>query len=125
MYFVNIDERLPHKYPVRFIKEVKEENETDAESLIEFMEMPTLAGVVEAAAQNVVFIKSMYRQYDGGVLTGMKDVILLEELQAGEYHVKSAIAARIEHFCTIKFELLSKSKIVAQGQMNIVMKERK
>jgi len=125
MYFVNIDERLPHKYPIRFIKEVKEGNETHAESLIEFQEVPTLAGVVEAAAQNVVFIKSLYRKYDGGVLTGMKDVNLLEELQAGEYHVKSSIAARIEQFCTIEFELLFQSRVVAEGQMNIVMKERK
>lgn len=125
MLVINIDKRLPHKYPVRFIKEVKKEGENHAISLLEFKETPTLPAVVEAAAQNVVFIASMYREYDGGVLTGMKNVVLVESLEAGEYTVHSAINARIEHFCTIKFELLSKSKIVVQGEMSIVMKERK
>lgn len=125
MQAIDIDKRLPHKYPVRFIKEVLEEGESHAVSLLEFKEKPTLPAVVEAAAQNVVFIASMYREYDGGVLTGMKNVELLEELHAGEYTVHSAIGARIEHFCTIKFELLEQTKIVAQGEMNIVMQRRK
>ena len=122
---MNIIERLlPHKYPVRFIKEVQVEGENHAESLVEFKEIPTLPAVVEAAAQNVIFIRSLYREFDGGVLTGMKKIELLESLEAGVYQAKSTIGARIDHFCTVKFELLDEDVIVVKGEMNIVMKER-
>lgn len=119
-----IDKRLPHKYPVRFIKEVIEEGENHAVSLVAFKETPTLAAIVEAAAQNVVFIQSMYREFDGGVLTVMKNIVLMKVLSLGDYRVESRVAARLDQFCTIKFELLDEECIVVQGEMSIVMKER-
>jgi hypothetical protein len=120
-----LTKKLPHKYPVRFIKEVQVECEEYAESLVAFKEVPTLPAVVEAAAQNIIFIHSMYRDFEGGVLTGMKNVELFKSLEVGEYNVKSTIVARLDNFCTLKFELLDKNIIVANGEMNIVMKERK
>jgi len=120
----DIDTLLPHKYPVRFIKEVCVEGEDHAESLVEFKEHPTLPAVVEAAAQNVIFIRSLYREFDGGVLTGMKNIELLQSLNTGVYKTKSTIAARLDHFCTVKFELLDEDVICVKGEMNIVMKER-
>jgi len=120
----SIDTLLPHKYPVRFIKEVLVADRDYAESLVEFKEEPTLPAVVEAAAQNVVFIRSLYKEFDGGVLAGMKNVELLQSLNSGVYKTKSIIVARLSHFCTVKFELLDENMICVKGEMNIVMKER-
>ncbi|MCK4441742.1 MAG: hypothetical protein KAU90_07025, partial [Sulfurovaceae bacterium] len=68
-----IDMKLPHKAPVRFIKDVIVEGENHAISIVEFDEVPTLSAVVEASAQNVIFILSLFEIYHIGVLTGMKN----------------------------------------------------
>lgn len=119
-----MDEKLPHKYPVRFIKEVQIDGEDHAVSLVEFKEKPTLAAMVEAAAQNVVFIRSLYKDFDGGVLTGMKNIEFFEDVELGIYHVESAIMTRLDHFCMIKFTLSTNEGICAKGEISIVMKER-
>jgi hypothetical protein len=117
--------RLPHKDPVRFITEVKIAAEDDAASLVEFKEKPTLAAIVEAAAQNVIFIASLYRIYDGGVLTGMKNIELLRELDAGVYRVESAVTARVDNYAIFRFNLSTEEGIFVEGEMNIVMEERR
>jgi len=119
-----IDKKLPHKVPVRFIKEVEIEGDDDATSLVEFLEKPTLSAVVEAAAQNVIFILSLYKDYDGGVLTGMKNIELLGELKEGIYRVESKISTQLESFCIIAFRLSRGEDSVVTGEISIVMKER-
>jgi len=84
---------LPHLAPVRFVTEVLEANEKDSTSTVLFEEEPTLAAVVEAAAQNVIFITSLYKEFDGGVLTGMKRVKLQKPLTKGSYSVTSILTA--------------------------------
>ena len=119
-----IDEKLPHKSPVRFIKEVLEEGENHSISLVEFDEKPTLSAVVEAAAQNVIFIVSLYRDFDGGVLTGMKNVELLSELELGVYRVESELIARIDNYTIFRFRLSTEEGTSVEGEINIVMNER-
>jgi hypothetical protein len=119
-----IDMRLPHKNPVRFIKEVQIDGENHAVSLVEFKEKPTLAAAVEAAAQNVVFIRSLYEDFDGGVLTGMKNIEFLEKMDSGIYQAESIIMTRLDNFCMIRFTLSMADNIYAKGEMNIVMQER-
>ena len=120
-----IDEKLPHKEPVRFIKEVIEEGENHSISLVEFHEKPTLSAVVEAAAQNVIFIISLYKDFDGGVLTGMKNIRLISELESGVYSVESLLVARIDNYTNFRFKLYREDKISIEGEINIVMNERK
>jgi len=116
--------RLPHLAPVRFVKEVLVAEEEHAVSIVKFQEVPTLAAVVEAAAQNVVFIASLYREFDGGVLTAMKNVKLLNDLKEGEYKVESNISARLDSFSLFNFKLSQNDKIFVEGEMSIIMKER-
>ena len=117
-------ERLPHQAPVRFVTEVIKDGENDAICMLEFSEKPTLAAIVEAAAQNVIFIASLYRVYDGGVLTGMKHVVLHETLEKGSYKIESIISAQLDNFCIFTFELFQNEKVMAEGEFNVVMKER-
>lgn len=117
--------RLPHLAPVRFVKEVLVAGEVDSASIVEFEEEPTLAAIVEAAAQNVIFIASLYRDFDGGVLTAMKKVTLLKPLEKGSYKVESVISARLDNFSIFTFKLSQDDEIFVEGQMSIVMKARK
>ncbi len=119
-----IEDRLPHKEPVRFIEKVELEAKNHSISLVKFKEKATLASVVEAAAQNIIFIKSLYEEFDGGVLTGMKNIELLDELGEGIYRVESTVLAKLDNFCTLSFVLSRENKPVVKGQINIVMEER-
>jgi hypothetical protein len=116
--------RLPHKAPVRFVREVIKDGEDDAISMLEFLESPTLSAVVESAAQNVIFIASLYRVYDGGVLTGMKNIVRHEKLESGSYRIESKISAQLDNFCIFTFELFRDERVVAEGEFNVVMKRR-
>jgi hypothetical protein len=116
--------RLPHKAPVRFVSEVIKDGENDAICMLEFLEPPTLSAVVESAAQNVIFIASLYRIYDGGVLTGMKKILRHEPLEAGAYKIESKISAQLDNFCIFTFELFRNKRVVAEGEFNVVMKRR-
>ncbi len=119
-----IDEKLPHKEPVKFIKEIIEEGENHAISLVEFIETPTISAVVESAAQNVIFIISLYKDFDGGVLTGMKKIGLLRELESGIYSVESLLTARIDNYTNFRFKLYRDNVVFVEGEINIVMNER-
>ena len=117
-------ERLPHQAPVRFVTEVIKDGEVDSISMVTFNEKPTLAAIVEAAAQNVIFIASLYRVYDGGVLTGMKNVSLIEPLEMGTYRIESKISAQLESFCIFSFQLFADKILMVEGEFNVVMNER-
>lgn len=117
-------DRLPHKAPVRFVSEVIKDGEVDSISMVTFKEKPTLSAIVEAAAQNVIFIASLYRVYDGGVLTGMKNISFKESIEMGTYKIESKISAQLDSFCIFTFELFSDERVVAIGEFNVIMKER-
>ena len=117
-------DKLPHKAPVRFIKEVLKNGEDDAVSMIEFNEKPTLSAVVESAAQNVIFISSLYRLYEGGVLTGMKNVQFSNPLEQGVYRMESKIATQLDNFCLFSFEMFKDEVVMASGEFNVVMNKR-
>ena len=118
-----IDEYLPHKKPVRFIKELIEGGKNHSISLVDFIETPTLSAVVEAAAQNVIFITSVNKDYDGGVLTRMKKVKRFKNLKIGTYRIESHIVAQIDNYANFKFLLSKDGEIYTEGEMNITMKE--
>jgi hypothetical protein len=117
-------DRLPHLAPIRFVTKVLIAGEVDSASIVTFEEEPTLAAIVEAAAQNVIFIASLYRDFDGGVLTAMKKVKLRQPLQKGAYKVESSITARLDNFSIFQFTLSRESEIFVEGQMSIVMQTR-
>jgi len=121
-----IDMKLPHKAPVRFIKEVLEEAEDYAISIVEFDETPTLSAIVEASAQNVIFILSLFEIYHIGVLTGMKNIKLHQKLNAGTYRVKTKIFARLDNFYMFTFKLFDNNDtIIVDGEITILLEERK
>ena len=120
---INID-KLPHKAPVRFITEVLKNGDNNAICMIEFNEKPTLSAIVESAAQNVIFISSLYRLYNGGVLTGMKNVVFHRPLERGSYRVESKISTQLENFCLFSFEIFKDELLMASGEFNVVMNRR-
>ena len=121
-----IDMKLPHKAPVRFIKDVIVEGEKHAISIVEFDEVPTLSAVVEASAQNVIFILSLFEIYHIGVLTGMKNIKVYQELNAGTYNVETQISASLDNFYIFEFKLFDNDDtIIVDGEITILLEKRK
>jgi len=119
-----IDRKLPHKEPVRFIKEVLEEGDDYAISLVEFKEKPTLPAVVEASAQNTIFILSLFEIYHIGMLTGMKNIETYQELNAGVYRVETKIGASLDNFFIFNFVLSQNGKKFVDGEITILLEKR-
>ena len=72
----------------------------------------------------MIFIISLYKDFDGGVLTGMKKIGLLRELELGVYSVESLLTARIDNYTNFKFRLYREDETFVEGEINIVMNER-
>ncbi len=117
-------ETLPHKEPVRFIKEVEISEENDARSIVDFKTIPTLAASVEAAAQNVIFIKSIPRHHSAGFLTGMKNIKQLIKFDKNVYVVRTEVVARLQNYYLLGFVMYEQElgDEVASGQFNIIVK---
>ncbi len=117
-------EDLPHKEPVRFIKEVEISQENYAQSIVDFKAIPTLTAFVEAAAQNVIFIKSIPRHHSAGFLTGMKDIKQLAKFDKNIYVVKTEVVARLQNYYLLGFVMYEQGLVdeVANGQFNIIVK---
>jgi len=121
-----IEMKLPHKAPVKFIKEVLVEGENHAVSLVEFQQEPTLSAIVEASAQNVIFILSLFEIYYIGVLTGMKNIKIYRELEAGIYRIETKIFASLDNFYVFTFKLFDIDEtIVVDGEITILLEKRK
>ena len=116
---INIEEKLPHKPPVRFIKEVIESADTYAVSLVHFDTSPTLSATVEAAAQNIVFILSVFKEGYMGVLTAAKSVKLHEPPDKGTYRVYTEKTAEFEDFFMLHFTLTREEKLYVSGEISI------
>lgn len=111
--------KLPHKDPVRFIKTVQKEEDDYAVSLVEFKDVPTLSTVVEAAAQNIIFIKSIFKDSYKGVLTGMKNIELLGEIDKGIYTMHTKKIGGLDNFFVCNFECFKEGKKIAHGEISI------
>jgi hypothetical protein len=119
-----IDMKLPHQEPVRFVKEVLEEGRNHAVSLVEFDEIPTLPAIVEASAQNTIFILSLFEIYHIGMLTGMKKIELYQELKEGIYRVETTISASLDNFFIFNFVLSQNDKKFVDGEITILLEKR-
>ncbi|MEA1917701.1 MAG: hypothetical protein U9N42_09310 [Campylobacterota bacterium] len=104
---------LPHKKPVRFAQAIIEKDENSALVRVEFETTPSLAMVVESAAQSVGAFG------DGGVKVGylvsMSKVELLSKLHSLHYDMKIEKEHTFDSLNYINFKLYEEKEIVATG----------
>ena len=114
---------LPHQEPILFAKEVRSIIGNVAIIKVKFPTLPTLAMLVESAAQSsAAFSESNESE---GFLVTLKNVKLLNKPEALEYEVKITFEYQLEALTYFNFEIIADSKIIAIGIFVIAIKNDK
>lgn len=104
---------LPHLAPIRFAKYAISKEEKSAVVRVEFAEIPSLAMLVEAAAQS----SAVFDRGDGkmGYLVTLKGIKLLQEPKSLSYDVKIASEHEMDKLTYFNFKSYDADELVATG----------
>ena len=108
-----IELNLPHQEPIRFAKCVVTKEDTTAVVKVKFDSVPSLAMLVESAAQSSAAFSLDNNKM--GFLVTLKNIQLLSEPTSLEYDVKLTFEHQLETLTYFKFEVNHKIKSVATG----------
>ncbi len=114
------DFSIPHLPPIRFVKSLLKTDKTRATVKIAFEEIPTLAMLVEAAAQSSSGIEDDEDDKRMGFLVSLKNVKLLQKLQSLEYKASIELMSKLNNFKSLAFIIKQEDKIVATGEFSII-----
>lgn len=110
---------LPHRAPLNFAKHsISKENDTYTVQ-VAFDTIPTLAMIVEAAAQSSAAFGDGENKM--GYLVTLKNIKLLEKPIALEYEVKVTSGAQVDALTYFTFETYDKELLVAKGTYIIAL----
>ncbi|WP_321778458.1 hypothetical protein [Sulfurimonas sp.] len=115
---------LPHKAPVRFAQEViyKELDKDIAVVSVKFDSLPSLAMIVEAAAQSSAAFGGNDKKM--GFLVSLKNIKLLEELKSLDYYVEIFAQHQLAGLSYFNFKVFikeEKEKVLANGTFIIAL----
>jgi hypothetical protein len=105
--------KLPHQAPIRFAKYVISKEENTAVVKVKFDTIPSLPMIVEAAAQSSAALSDTESKM--GFLVTLKNIKLLEKLNALEYDIKVSLEHQFEDFRYFSFEVYYNNILVATG----------
>ncbi len=125
-YFAN---KLPHQQPVRSLSKVVASNQLDAAAVATFKHKPSLAKIVEAAAQTSVFMKLHEFKSELGIPLDkqIKGMLLkmraskTNPIDAGDVYINTEYVANYRYFFDISFEVRQLDLVVAKGNINILL----
>lgn len=110
---------LPHIEPIRFAKNILFKDATTARVAVVFPQTPSLAMMIEAAAQSTAAFSDGSSK--GGYLVGMKNVKLLNEASEKSLEVKVVLKHSLENMTLIEFEVEQKSLLLCKGSLTIAL----
>jgi len=110
---------LPHLEPIRFAKKVISKDSTTARVVVEFPQMPSLAMMIEAAAQSSAAFSDGSKK--GGYLVGIKNVKLLHVAGKKFLEVEVVMKHSIENMSLLDFEVYEGSLILCRGSLTIAL----
>ncbi len=116
------DFTIPHLEPVRFVDVLLYADEESASVKICFDKKPTLAMLVEAAAQSSSAIKDDENSGKMGFLVSLKNIKLIEKVQSNEFIANIKLNQKIENFKSLSFEILKEDILVAKGIFSITLR---
>ena len=110
---------LPHKEPILFAQNVLSKDTTSARVAVEFLQTPSLAMMIEAAAQSTAAFNDGSKS--GGYLVGMKNVKLLSKASEKKLEVEVVLKHSVENMRLINFEVYQKSLLLCKGSLTIAL----
>ncbi|WP_294960486.1 hypothetical protein [Sulfurimonas sp.] len=110
---------LPHQAPVRFAKYIISKDETSAIVRAEFESLPSLAMLVEAAAQSSAAFSDGKGKM--GFLVTLKNVKLIQEAKVLKYDITVTYQHALEALTYFSFEVNDDNTLVASGVFVIAL----
>ena len=104
---------LPHQAPVKFAKYIISKDEASALVRAEFESLPSLAMLVEAAAQSSAAFSDGKEKM--GFLVTLKNIKLLQKPEAIEYDIRVTYEHAIDALTYFSFEVKDKEVTIASG----------
>lgn len=113
---------LPHQAPVKFAKYIISKDETSAIVRVEFDSLPSLAMLIEAAAQSsAAFGSESTESVEMGFLVTLKNIKLLNEPSSLEYDAKITFEHKLNNLRYFNFEMSTKESVIASGTFVIAI----
>ncbi len=111
--------QLPHLPPILFAKKLLKKDGDMANVLIEFDEYPTLAMLLEAAAQS----SSAFRKHEdeSAFLVSTKDVELLMEPNSTILTAQIKDEHTLDNFRYVSFQIFESDKLIAKGSFVLMV----
>jgi len=105
--------KLPHKEPLKFAKYIISKEDDTYTVRIQFDNIPTLAMLVEAAAQSsAAFAEGEDKM---GFLVTLKNIKLLEKPASLEYNVEVTSGQQVDSLTYFTFKIYDEDTCIAEG----------
>ncbi len=114
-----IELNLPHQSPVKFAKYIISKDETSALVRVEFESVPSLAMLVEAAAQSSAAFSEGKEKM--GFLVTLKNVKLLQKAEVLEYDIRVTYQHALDALTYFSFEVNDATAVIASGVFVIAL----
>ena len=118
-----MDINLPHLAPIKFVKNISYKELNKARVEVEFNEVPSLAMMVEAAAQSSSVIGN--EDVDIAYLVSMKNIQLLTPPTQNRFEIEVINEHNLENMKYISFNVFEKEKIIVNGSFIISLNLKK
>ncbi len=115
--------QLPHLAPLKFVKEILSCDENEARVVVEFDEIPSLAMLIESAAQSSSALEQT-REIKNAFLVSMKNVKLLHEPLVKIFEVSVKNKHSLENMKLIDFDVFEGEKIIANGSLTLAIEDK-
>lgn len=111
--------QLPHLAPLKFAQNILQKDEKTARVSLEFGMVPSLAMLVEAAAQSSAAFKS--EDNESAYLVSLKNIKLLQKPSQENLEVFIVDEHRLDKMRYVGFEIFEKEVSVATGTLVIAV----
>jgi hypothetical protein len=111
--------KLPHIAPVRFANFVIEKDDKKARTTLEFPQIPSLAMLVEAAAQS----SAAFRKNDkeSAYLVSLKGIKLLQQPSSMSLEAVIEDQHQLDKMRYVGFEIFEQNRLIANGTLVIAV----
>jgi len=111
--------KLPHLAPIKFAVATLEKEDKKAKVLLEFPQLPSLAMLVEAAAQSSAAFR--VNDKENAYLVSLKNIKLIQNPTKKTLYAVVSDEHRLDKMRYVGFEILEESVLVAQGTLVIAV----
>jgi len=111
--------KLPHIAPIKFANYTLQKDALSARVSLEFPQVPTLAMMVEAAAQSSASFR--VNDKENAYLVSLKGIKLLQKPTSMKLEAKVTDLHRLEQMRYVGFEIYEKETCVATGTLVIAV----